>query len=619
MRQVTQLPATDTTDVRLVVDGSQLTITDGGLLDIQSFDAINGSVLRMTGTNEVRANDRFVLGDAGAPPNFATMSIEGDTRASGRIEEGTPGLGVVHMSNAGGRRLRVENGDTLEIVAGLENDGVVEVLDGTLFLIPRASAPSNDGAFTVAAGSTLHLQPVGTSIELSGSASLSGAGEVRVGPTSLPGAATPGEVNVAANATVDVGELTLLGPHLFLLDGDGSVGRLTMAESAERRGSGELDVTGPGRSSIESGTLSGSGTTSVFGPLDLEGVVVDGGATLVTAGATTAHGGDVRVEGGGVLRNVGSLTVPGGADAGLAGRLDHDAGTLSVNGRIVPAGGTAPSVEQTGGTTFVSGELQAPLTLLSGDLLGTGTVASLANTGGFVRPGASPGTLRVAGDYSQGRNATLLVEIAGAATHDVLEVGGTASLDGALLIESGSFVPALTDTFRILRAGARGGTWFGIGGADVGVLRYVDTYQSDGATLTVLGPPGPPPPPVILPSPPATIPPATARFGQLARLPSTRRCVSRRRFRIRLRHPAGTQDPQRGRQGERQACAHRARRAHHRAGRPARPAEGPRHRLDHDPSHRRADGYRQAPLSHLRDEEATWLATRSADVRQSAR
>ena len=46
-------------------------------------------------------------------------------------------------------------------------------------------------------------------------------------------------------------------------------------------------------------------------------------------------------------------------------------------------------------------------------------------------------------------------------------------------------------------------------------------------------------PPAVLPAPPAAKPAAKPSLRAVAILPSTRRCVSRRKFRIRLRHPRG--------------------------------------------------------------------------------
>lgn len=62
------------------------------------------------------------------------------------------------------------------------------------------------------------------------------------------------------------------------------------------------------------------------------------------------------------------------------------------------------------------------------------------------------------------------------------------------------------------------------------------------AGLPSAGPPPPPAPPAAS-APPPTTPPVTASgkpsLQQVAALPSTKRCVSRRRFRIRLRSPKG--------------------------------------------------------------------------------
>jgi hypothetical protein len=63
-----------------------------------------------------------------------------------------------------------------------------------------------------------------------------------------------------------------------------------------------------------------------------------------------------------------------------------------------------------------------------------------------------------------------------------------------------------------------------------------------GGGLTAPVPPPSPPAPVVVPVPrPVVAPPRvrTPSFASLVTLPSTRRCVSRRRFRIRLRQPGG--------------------------------------------------------------------------------
>ena len=61
----------------------------------------------------------------------------------------------------------------------------------------------------------------------------------------------------------------------------------------------------------------------------------------------------------------------------------------------------------------------------------------LNNTGGTVAAGASPGTLTINGDYTQGPGGTLQEEIAGTTPgtqFDQLVVTGDVTLDGTLAI-----------------------------------------------------------------------------------------------------------------------------------------------------------------------------------------
>ena len=113
------------------------------------------------------------------------------------------------------------------------------------------------------------------------------------------------------------------------------------------------------------------------------------------------------------------------------------AGVLDVNGGTVTAG----LVDVTGGL-----------------VKGAGTVAAnVNNSAGTVGPGASPGILTIAGNYTQGPSGVLNAEIAGTtpgSLYDQLIVTGNVSLDGTLntTLLSG-FVPAAGDTFNLVQAG----------------------------------------------------------------------------------------------------------------------------------------------------------------------
>ncbi len=113
---------------------------------------------------------------------------------------------------------------------------------------------------------------------------------------------------------------------------------------------------------------------------------------------------------------------------------------------------------------------------------------------GTVSPGLSPGTLTIQADYVQTPLGSLAVEVNGTTPgtdFDVLSVTGTASLDGHLGISTGaSFTPSLGDTFKIVQAGTRTGTFASVSGLDLGGGNsYTVQYNPTDVTLAVgIGP-----------------------------------------------------------------------------------------------------------------------------------
>jgi len=114
------------------------------------------------------------------------------------------------------------------------------------------------------------------------------------------------------------------------------------------------------------------------------------------------------------------------------------AGEIAIRNDLITAGGTV-IVQQ-------------------GIVSGNGTVSGdVNNAGGTISPGNSPGLFQIDGDYLQGADGTLLIEIAGAKAgvdHDRFEVSGTAGLAGTLEIELlEGFDPAIGTSFDILDFG----------------------------------------------------------------------------------------------------------------------------------------------------------------------
>lgn len=107
-------------------------------------------------------------------------------------------------------------------------------------------------------------------------------------------------------------------------------------------------------------------------------------------------------------------------------------------------------------TVILNGTLAGNGTLLNnttGILSGTGTVMGNLTNNGTIRPGNSPGTLNIQGDYTQTLTGAMEIEIASPTSYDRLIVSGNASINGSVRpILLGGYIPALNQTFSFLRA-----------------------------------------------------------------------------------------------------------------------------------------------------------------------
>lgn len=102
------------------------------------------------------------------------------------------------------------------------------------------------------------------------------------------------------------------------------------------------------------------------------------------------------------------------------------------------------------------GTLNGSVTLGDGGTLGGyGTITgSVANFGGRVLPGNSPGTLTIQGDYEQ-NGGSIVIEIASDTVFDVLDVGGHVNIRNADIIFSfiDGFAPSAGFSFDFVKAG----------------------------------------------------------------------------------------------------------------------------------------------------------------------
>jgi hypothetical protein len=398
-----------------------------------------------------------------------------------------------------------------DIFVPVNDEGTMTTKTGTLALFD-GSTGTNSGGYVTDAGATLEVEGA----KPFASSSITGAGTFfDFGPT----------LTVGSTDTFSPGSLKLANGGTLTLNRDATIGNLLDSGGGTRDGTGTLTITGSMTIPAAGGVNFNGGTTTVASSASPVSFETGGGVNLsaatlnldVPATWTTSP---IEIGGGSTL-NVNSTFVDSGTQpmgfssdsvlhVGATGALTIDPGSgksfvtqtrIQNDGTTMIASGTTTSAgftQSVGTTTIASGaELDGPVALTGGTLKGDGTLGGpVSNTGGILAPGASPGTLTVTGDYTQGPGGTLAEEITGTTPgtqFDRLLVGGALALDGTLAIDSTSFTPASTDTFKIISgASSRSGSFATVTGATVNGATYSAQYDADGVTLLASGPPPPP-------------------------------------------------------------------------------------------------------------------------------
>ena len=307
-------------------------------------------------------------------------------------------------------------------------DGVFKAIE-PFSVSPGTNAFAPSSAFTVNAGATLDLNGFEQTI-----GSLAGAGAVTLGSAKL----TTGGDNSSTNFSgmmSGTGGLTKTGSGTLVFSGTNSYSGGTLITLGILRAGATNAFSPVSTHTVSAGTvLDLNDFNQTIGALAGAGSVALGSGTLTTGGnhASTTFSGVASGKGGLTKNGMGTQTFTG---ANLyTGDTNISAGVLAVNGSIASF------------NTFVDP---------GGTLGGTGLVLGQVFNTGIVRPGNSPGTLTIAGNYTQFANGTLQIAVAGAqpGQFSVLAVGGTASLAGTLQVvrESGSTLKG-GDRLKILTA-----------------------------------------------------------------------------------------------------------------------------------------------------------------------
>jgi hypothetical protein len=374
-----------------------------------------------------------ILNNGHTATPFGLSSASGFTNNGSIILIGSPLGGSTHLNVAGTLTnsatglLHFQSPDGGRLFTGdLANDGTVRIDQSTTFdkpsgqytnnnqfIMSRNLALQNGGTLTNAATGVISGAATATATLTS---TLNSAGIVR---------ATSGTLRLAGTSTTNSGVFEALNAST-------------------------LDVTAP-LTNLSAGTLTGGTYRSVS---------TGGAAAMTVAGSpvtTIAAGTTVELSGAGATMLFGSTA--------LQSSLTTNAGTLKIfNGHhfnMTNALANSGTVHL-GGAALADGMLTAAAGVTNtGTITGHGTInGNIMNTSGTVAPGSSPGSLQVAGDYTQGAAGTLAIEVASATSHDILNVAGSAALDGTLgvsLIDG--FSPLAGHSFDVMDWGTRSGTF----------------------------------------------------------------------------------------------------------------------------------------------------------------
>ena len=496
-----------------IASSATLTVTVGWgnpgnhypILDTRTLNIMGTAIL--TSANPADILSRLGLANGATINNNGTLDFQSDTGMA--QDNGNAGS----VNNSGTFRKSAGTGTSPVYGVLVNNTGTVQALTGTLSL---AGGGTSTGSFNAAAGATLDFGGGTQVITLSPTSSISGAGSVSFsgGTTTIGGSGT----YAVAGATVIGGGGTLN------LNMDGTTANMTLSGfGSTLGGSGAITVTnimdwssqthmvGTGATNIASGatltiTVGWGNWGNHYPILDTRTLNIAGTAILTSTNPADIYS-RLGLANGATISNNGTLDFQ--SDTGMA-QDNGNAGSVNNSGTFRKSGGTGTSTvgvafnntgivqamigtlsftgfTQNSGVTMLNGgslaSASGPLNFYGGTLQGVGTITgNVANIGGTVSPGNSPGILHIAGNYSQGPTGTLNIELGGVISgtqYDLLDVTGAASLNGTLDVSLiNSFTPISGTVFQIVNFSTRSGDFITETGTIIGGGLYLLPYYS---------------------------------------------------------------------------------------------------------------------------------------------
>ena len=291
-----------------------------------------------------------------------------------------------------------------------------------------------------------------------------------------------GAVTMNANTQINVNGNTLTEGGAIGGNGSGLI----------KTGGGTLTLSGSnsytGGTLVQEGTLKAGAAAAIVGhsAFQVSGGTLDLNGFDLTISSLSGSGGAVSLGTAQLTLDQTNVSAYAGSINGVGSLVKTGPGTFILSGLNSYTGNTTVDA----GLLQVDGTLAGNVSVNSGGIRGgKGRVGGVTNNGS-VSPGDSPGTLHVAGNYTQTGAGSLNLQIASSSSFDLLAVGGAANLAGNLkLIRLNNFTPSNQTKLTVLTAaGGVHGTFDTVvnGFAAVPMMDVNVLYGSNNVTLEFL-------------------------------------------------------------------------------------------------------------------------------------
>ncbi|MGQ4273232.1 autotransporter outer membrane beta-barrel domain-containing protein [Terrihabitans sp. B22-R8] len=403
---------------------------------------------------------------------------------------------------------------------------------GTIDIEGGSITTSGQNAYgLLAQGANSRIDASGTSIETRGAGALGAyayQGDINLANVSISteGTNASGILSYLGDVVMDGGSVSTSGAGAAAVELEGGSVTIRNAQLSSAAGSGVV-LTNGGNVDLSSSTISSAGSTFVasFDSAAQANIVLGDGAVatqndgtllrvdragngaegvvdltlgagsitrgdILDEGEKSANGGtDVRLEEGadfaGILRGVRNFfSAPGGTvdfegETLIEGNLSGNGTDYTFSDQGAQIGG---NVTLANGSSTIGGTVENRINVAgnvsvdsSSRMGGNWYINGDLGSAGILAPGNSPGVISVAGNLVLSPTSIYEVEIDALGNSDLIEVGGTATLNGEVRVTPlGGFV--LNSPYTILTAGSLNGTQF------TGVT-FSDDYAFIDATL----------------------------------------------------------------------------------------------------------------------------------------